>query len=233
MGKMERNIMTQYIWISYAPVSLTNGYFLLTVITVLYIFFRKDQSKLDLKKKKRNTKKFDARLGTRIQRLEDSMNQNREHSDESNQELMMTSERIVPAKRNPQSYEKSKCQPIENIIHWIKIPDCTYWCILMSYNRWNGLYCRILRVVLCTHVGASYYWCLFRIAMGICFEFWEGCFWDYKLNFLVILCIYISNAIPVPSSVPEPFANPLSLILSPLILCVCSPTQIPNPASLP
>jgi hypothetical protein len=56
MGKMERNIMTQYIWISYAPVSLTNGYFLLTVITVLYIFFRKDQSKLDLKKKKETLK---------------------------------------------------------------------------------------------------------------------------------------------------------------------------------
>ena len=82
--------MTQYIWISYAPVSLTNGYFLLTVITVLYIFFRKDQSKLDLKKKKRNTKKFDARLGTRIQGLEDSMNQNREHLEDSNLKFTIT-----------------------------------------------------------------------------------------------------------------------------------------------
>lgn len=45
------------------------------------------------------------------------MNQNREHSDESNLEVIMTSERIVPAKRNPQSYEKSECQPIEYIIH--------------------------------------------------------------------------------------------------------------------
>ena len=54
MVKTERNIMTQYIRISYDPVSLTNGYFLLTVITVLYILFRKDQIQLDLKKKKKN-----------------------------------------------------------------------------------------------------------------------------------------------------------------------------------
>lgn len=140
------------------------------------------------------------------------MNQNREHSDESNQELMMTSERIVPAKRNPQSYEKSKCQPIENIIHWIKIPDCTYWCISMLYNRWNGFYCRVSSVELCIHVGASYFWFIFKTAMTIWSESW-GCFWDYKFNSLVILSIYIPNVIPFPTFplFKSPFLDALPL----------------------
>jgi hypothetical protein len=71
------------------------------VVTVLYIPIRKNQNKVDLKKKKRDSKKKnDARLGTRKQRLGESMNQYREHSERSNLEHVMTSERIVPDKRN-------------------------------------------------------------------------------------------------------------------------------------
>lgn len=85
----------------YEPVSLTYGYLLSTVVTVLYIPIRKNQNKVDLKKKKRDSKKKnDARLGTRKQRLGESMNQYREHSERSNLEHVMTSERIVPDKRN-------------------------------------------------------------------------------------------------------------------------------------
>jgi glucosamine 6-phosphate synthetase-like amidotransferase/phosphosugar isomerase protein len=83
---MEGSTMTLCIWTLYdfgSFISIQMA--ILTMITVLYVLFGRNQKKTDLEKE--DTEKLDERLDTIKQRLKESLNQNREPSKESNLEL--------------------------------------------------------------------------------------------------------------------------------------------------
>lgn len=88
------------------------------MITILCILSKRDQNKTDLQSEK--TKELNARWQAMPQRLEDSLNRNKEPSEESNLDPTITTEVIVPDSKKTQKVVELEWQPIE--IFWVKNP---------------------------------------------------------------------------------------------------------------
>jgi len=76
------------------------------MITILCILSKRDQNKTDLESEK--TKELNARWQAMPQRLEDSLNRNKEPSEESNLDPTITTEVIVPDSKKKKKKAKGR-----------------------------------------------------------------------------------------------------------------------------
>lgn len=79
------------------------------MIIILYILFKRNQKKADRERKDWKN----ARLEALELRLEDSLNQSKDSSEESNLEPKSTEEKVFPKEKNSKVLEELERQPVE------------------------------------------------------------------------------------------------------------------------
>lgn len=81
------------------------------MVIILHILFKRDQNKADLDTER--TERQTARLQAIGQRLEESLDQNKASSEESNLEPTATAKKVVPSEKNPQRLGELEWQRTE------------------------------------------------------------------------------------------------------------------------